>query len=1008
MKNFIRKLNNQVSHHGVSGPTAAEAEDAITRYLKAHPDAETGTVVAKNANSTLDVAISHGDGSSNYPETVMKQVPCLSLVIFNSAKIRSAVQIGYVKGNRQLPFVLGLISVTTGNTTVIDNRPPEPEYLRPGLPLCGEQWVTFAHDDYRRHATGIVGAEGNTISWRPDPTAEAHFPLAVSNICGPPRVYGNRIFLLVGGGSETNPQIASKFILDDEEVNVMLPQREGEPAVDQVGNPYRLRICHMNISQGSLDGASGLPGNGNPADFIQNLHLYDIILEDAPGITWGAQEEALNVLPVDMYLNKYTQRGLILTGEGPEFEAYLEQLKPEIQEERVWVNAIWVAPDIQTHGEGERPGRKWTHQRGQAPSYLQDAGAGTGRFFISRHLVNFRRTYTDLTVQLEFLGEITNPPHHFDLHPLYRQPSYTEVLNGGGSETNQPWYSYNGNWVPWDECPDIYHTIDLPCGFTKWTKELPYAPITLTNVGELPMFTEGTIPSDILIVIGALGSQETDESLTDVGIHKLYATLVQASDGEILSSTALDLDVPSIPWDGYDTGSVKFLNNRPDGDTGIIPWFSGAKYGDEYKNSFGLIHDGGYLESFIFHRDGDDIYAIPKWSYSPQLPCWKFTNGGTPSRAWNIQGWANHPTDYKVYTTCGVYNTAAPGDPPNYQVLVHFEEYGFGTATNFWGRLQDWVDFVGYEMGLTFVPGVPNEEGYFTPYEWPRGSYDYAWEIADWNWSEYGGDTDESELASVMNWPGTYWTGREDEDGWVQQSSTKAGKTHKHGFMLINPASGALISQDYVKDKAGSGVYNSGPLLYDWYKSVLIPAETDPHDVADAHGWASDPYRGEVPPEGIGGAATNFGCVPPLTTGFDEVFSKSWTIRKYPEYSGDPPTINWSGPLEFMYHRASPSFLMSGPGSTIIGSDGWVLDINGGFIPVWNEELQGWVPGSKRGQFEDAITWRRWIYVMRFYTATTTFNFEWSEEIPFSPTRCAQLGEVACFLMQQKQWEIAP
>lgn len=958
----MSKLNN-----------ARKVEEAVSRANKANPDCEIGTIVTQNSDGTVDVGMAHGDGTNAFPETVKKRVPCLSVAMWRACQPDTSVIIGYVKGNRQLPVVVGINNASTGRTTIVDDR-VEITLLPEGLPLTGIQWEMWGRNYHRQRNSGY-----DDLIWKFRQSGEiAHvpYPLARAPVVGPPRVFCNRIIFVVGG-TESDGRITGKV------GTPIPPNRFGETWVDSQPNPFKIRICHVNCSQGSEDGALGLPGNGIPYDFEKNLHMWDIELSDATGLTWHS-DGVNNVLsPVDMLLSEYVQRDVVFL--DPDLDSYPFT---HMFEERVWVTIIWAAAP---EGAGSGPGRKWSFGTGaeNPPQYRADNTSD--RFFTSRHLINVRRSYTVAADDSPI--RVTTSPLYINKDIVEEGSFHTDGLSKilyiwGEDPLTPGTFRYFNMDDPEKEVLNNYIELhDKPEGFTKWVEEIPYAPITLINKGEQPAFIThpDDVESDHIYIICARTADELSISDTVSNrIHELRLITLRATDGTQLSDSALPMDTPFPVWDV--NSEDDFFNSPSEGIAGV-PWFdSGFRFGDTYVNGYGPVYHGGYLENILFHRTEDAIYAIPKWSETPQIPIWKITlSSGSVSLQANLQGWTSFPSSYRNFTVCGIFNVGTD-ETPSWKVLIHFEERTTQTATNVFIEQNDLVGMFNYEGGIGAVPPTPGTDGYFAPQEWARPGHYTAWEVDEDEFSEEGGDTSSMEMAEIMDHAVNYWVGRNDPDGWENGNTDYCREKLLHGFMLMDPTTGTITTTEYIKINDINIGHPSGVLESAWYKSAFVGRNTDPRDVPDEYGNViySDPLSG------IGNSLNALGFVPPLPEGKFPLFKKTWSVRRY--WGIEEPEEY--GPLHFAYLRASPGFIYD---DSVWGLEGLVIDMEG-----HHEDYEN--GSGPRGNW-DHVDWGRYFYHWRLWCTETTLPAQLSEEIPFSPTRCAFYRDIAVFLMQNKGWE---
>lgn len=900
----------------------------------AYPDQQAMVVLTDHANNTYDVQRPGWGGSRK-----LTRITNVNPDIVGQISVDDTVLVGYYNGNPQQAAILSkagfLLAAAVTDATVALGV-----YAK-ALPLTALLWAIHGHDEGRSRATGEVD-----LIWRPRADVDA-YPLALAPVVGPPRAFGNRVLLVVGG-AESDERITSKL------GDLIAPLRVDEDVYTAQFSPYKLRIVHQNIAQGSDDGAVDEPGNGDETDFALNLRFYDISLEDAVGITWDAGEApgGFYVVPVEMALHEYVQRQVV------------REDATQQREERIWATIVWAAPTEQ----GSVAGRKWAYGRdGTGPNFLS---AGSARFFISRHLINIRRTYL---VGVDAIGIRDNP--------LYEngsdETSLSEItLMLGPTDGNESVLTYQDPSL----VPDYLTIHDLPAGFTSWVTELTYAPITVVNRGEDPQSTElGDVSYDVLTAICCEPEAET-------GIATLWATRVNAVTGVELDTTELELDTPAVYWDH--ATEANFFDG-PDSDS---PWYTAAlRYGDDYAYTFGMVTKGGYLNGFIFHRKANgDIVAIAQWSYASQVAAWLIPVDGAPTAAWSVHGWDTYPSSYRVYTVCGIYNVTPPTEEQpdlaaTMGLLVHFEEFEQQAMTALWRGRADYSGMQAYEAGWE-TPPAPGSEGYFTMYDYPRpGGYDYAFEVDDEIPGRYGGNSTEAEIEEIFDHVTGYWADREDADGWEQVDVSNARFARRQGFAILDVEDGSTITEEYVLIVDGVMSVPSGPLICEWFESEFVDRYVDPATVADANGdvWITDPPDPENP-----GIHNSFGCVPPLAAGYIESHSKSWSVR----YEWD------AGPEEYLppvwgYLRSSTD-----PGSDVEWEgEAWAIDTQGDFQPPPDE--------SERGDFS-SVSWGRRFYCLRFSTATTEYPIEDSIDMPFSPTRCAFLVDVAVFLMQQKAWNI--
>lgn len=922
--------------------------DGPTRYLRAYPDAEDGVVVRKNADGTLDVALSHGDSSGNYPETELRHIPCINKSIYRSVQSGSNVKIGYIKGNRQAPFVLGLSGSVIGRTTVIDNRPVDPGVYNPpkALPLNGVQWYTWGGSIDRGKFSGYSDKEWTV------PFPAPFFPLAKCSVVGPPRTALNRIFIICSGDDEDSR------ITDKLQLGRISPQRDGlgdPPSAQQ--SPYILRICHLNITQGSHDGVDGEAGDGNPANLEDNLHINDIEFTDLP-LTWDSNFTLNNyVLPMEVYITPYVRPLL--------FEFPFENEEPV--EEFVWITVLWCAPVIQD----TLVGRAWAATRDDTPWFLQE---GTNRFFISEHLINACRTYQILESE-EFVN--------MDFHPYYRQPSnhlgLREIYSMYGTLPS----GTTGWSSPSDFAADHQILYDRPCGRTQWVEELPGAPVAMCHFVE-PIPAPGTSKDSMIdkkyVIITAYGSLEMEDTETDSRIFELKAHLFNCSTKNIQTTTTLSMNTPSPLWDVYpDSSDVHFFNDRPTEDVGVVPWFTTTlRYAEDHKNTYGLVKDAGMLDKVLFHRKGEgdsqEIFIIPSFSYTPQIRCWKMTYGGTASEEWAIEGWTDHPTTYRVYNICGLYNVST-NDTPEWKLLVHFEERSSTNSVfGILARYQDFIDLISYEDGTAdIIPGIPGDN-FFTPYDWPRPGQDWAWGIDAEVPGEYGGQTTFSELTEIFEYVTDFIPSMEgSETGFDFIESDRAASTQVQGMLLIDPETGTIITEEYIDMSTGSFTIQIGPIECEWYTSVYVPKYTSPAEVSDTYG--------PVFPEGTGGTVDldEAGFIEPLDTGQVSLLTKIWSVR----YNNEEPYTsvdgnNYEHP-EWIWTRSSIGFINS---SAHLGTYGFFRDCNGAPIFEGEEEIQA------HGNW-DLIDYGRYFYALRVTSYTASYEIVNSSQTPFNPNDAA-------------------
>lgn len=948
----------------------------------AYPDQQAMVVLTNHNNNTYDVQRPGWGGSRK-----LTRITNVNPDIVGQISVDDTVLVGYYNGNPQQAAILSKAGFLLSKD-IVNGTPFILDLYRKGLPLTGVLW------GQRQAGERRLGSTGDTEHFWRIPGIASNHPIAINEIVGPPRVFGNRVILWVAG-EETDESVMAKLVGDP-----ILPNRVGEVDTATASLPYRLRVAHMNISQGppnENDGASEHAGNGNPTDFIRNLHLYDIEMQDMVGINRGPGETPYHLVS-DMILTPFVQRvvQLIDDPEDATYDYYLNMV-----EERVWVTTLWFAPSEQ----GQIVGRKWSRSPDYPPGFLQ---SGDGRFYVSRTLLNVRRSYSST--------EDPEPLSIRTAHPLIRHQFTGTPGESTSTLTDIYVLDYNGWQIPTndmqsseisDDVLGKITIIDKPSAFTDWVTELPYAPMACIYRGEDSIFTLIEEVTDDLLYVVSCRSEEADATFGVYAIIELYCHILNASTGEILSTTQLEgIEEPIPPWDSFE-GQVPFWNDRPYEDVGVVPWFS-TIHSDHYRAAFGMIYKCGYLNSFIFHRNAsNDIFAIPQMSQSAQLLAWKFpAGGGTPTLAWSFTGWGSWPALYTIYTVCGIYDVANDPEAPEWRLLVHFEEFGQGTATNVLAFHNDWLGMQWFEEAFGVSIPFPGDDGFFHIEEWPRPGYTHAYEVDNYNASQLGGPTTDEELEDIFNWGVTYWTGRNNDppdegtglNGGVSNHDTDQIPTsHKHGFMLVNPETGSIVTTEYIKIDPETSTIGcmTGPLICEWFKSIRVLSEEDPCQLDDTYGHVVRDFRfGDEPiPNQI---ASFFGCVPPLDPAeYQEVFNKSFSVR-YPKAYDDPEEPDGYYPPEFSYARASTSYTTGGS----YGVEGWVLDTQGRRWQVSDEPIPEPYSVGQYGKHE-GIYYARRFYVVRHKVAMTAFPYEQSIGIPFSPTRMVSLGDVAVFLNKQ-------
>lgn len=897
------------------------AADMSKRASAANPDVEIGIIQAKKANKTLDVALSHGDSSGNFPEAVKKEVPCQTYQLWQSAQVGQSVYVGYIHGNRNLPVVLGF------STQIAGEQPESPAEIPPyptALPLTGLQWPTYGHDEGNTRSTGNttgywtpIGLSGQAANW------------AVANTGFISRIQAakNRGFIITDGqdsGSDVTGKITSCPIDWGATIGSSGINYGGSPQSD----PYYLRIVHQNIAEGSTTGASNLPGNGNPEDFSHNLHLYDIPLSDAIGITRTGDNT--RVAPVSLSLQDYyftqdfdpfsifnpdaeSSPGVPMTKQIPyayrdidrfNLDASTENLAAD---ERLLATVAWACPPPYILS-----GTMYSASR-------VDGFIGwntSGKFYITLHQINCRRSYQipDVTdASFPVIGFAGGGEVHLGkpVQDILRNPTVKEDGTFGA------FLSINGVALePW---PLSSLTItDLPVQRTLWVCELPYAPVGDAFLVKSRYY----IP---------MAEYDGDGKLI------LHLGVVNANNGNYISTTDLSIPTPSPAW------ADDFYSDRPPEEVGVVPfWNEGlpSQLGNDYGIARGLVKNAGYLVDWLIHRvSADHVYLIPQWSYSNMIKCWEI-NGTSITESWTLLGYDAYPSLYTVYSTILVKNS---------KLLIHWEDFTYQSGSDLFYLPptppgNQLTGMLNWENAIIAFIGDET----FTPGQWPSGELGHTMAFQP-DIIYDNALTSSSEIDQEFDWCNNYWPGRSDEYGYATLSSAKIPSVRRHGWSLLDPTDGSLLIEGPVAPVNGTLGLRSGPLISEWFRSTVVPKQIDPNTVDDV-------YDKVVYRDGLNRAA--FGCMAPLGANESEILIKVWDARipywdTYPDH------------LDFQYYRSSPSQAND-------SRKEFSRDCFGG-----NFDL------TDVGNFA-TVDWGRQFWVWRLKTATTSFAYDASPVMPWN------------------------
>lgn len=932
--------------------------DATDSFAAAHPDGQYVEVTGVNEDQTVNVKLPHWSGST------------LNVFAFDSTGVVAGQDSGYMRhhdNDTQKPYITHFAYFPM---TLEDVNPPGLIPYPMALPLTGPQWAQSAHDLARTRNTGW-----SSLHWVPDPFGGglAVYPLSVTMVCGPVRVWGNRMFQVVDG-RDADSRVTSKVQLVDEQFSTVLSSQP---------NHFFLRIGHMNpgqrraADQDSPDPPSQLAGNGDAGDFVRNLHLWDLKLNRQLGVCW---EGSPGLVPFEMSLEPYIEHKL----------PYLPAV-----EERIYVSMVFAAPEVQPPG-GRKPSRD---RDDSSPHWLTEGG---GRAVLVRLLVNFRRTYLFAQAPTEEAERIRNHPITTQLDPNERD----HVL---GLNSISLVFAPIGEYVDEGLLRGYLTVQERPSFETRFKLELPSMPLSglIVRGEDLPDAESQTQDWGVVICGKNSAELEVDTELPCIErLEVIRVSLEGPADGEgnpdpggvVLDVTPITLSAPSPDWpDEQDN----FFARRPEDDVAAsVPWFTaGFRFGDDFKAGLGLLRRSGYLLDFLVVQSGTaaargDTIIIPRTSYGGQVFAIKITDAGSVSIAWTLKGWLGHPASTKYFTVCGIFtNRNYPEDGP--LLLVHYEHFVQQSASSVFARRPNFVGHLAYQNAQGFpTPGSPD---FFFPADWAPVGYTHPYQTDDPD-----GNTSVSEvMGRIMAYVKSYWEGRNDLLGWQNISTDQMRRARLQGFSVLNPFTGVEVTSDDVITLDSPLYVQSGNLIVEPFLSAPVlghpaggPFAQDPKDVADTHGPVFDWSDSTI---GVSGT-NEFGCVPPIGDDYVEihriVFLLEYPVRLLEE------GFDYYDPI-FKYQTADPSYDTGEPFRTS-GVARVSLSLGTHFTQ------NGFAPDDPDNPRFGAVTWKRQFIVLRYKVAKAAYDYTNSYKIPFSLTKQAFIEEMGAQLMAQRAWPATP
>lgn len=391
----------------------------------------------------------------------------------------------------------------------------------------------------------------------------------------------------------------------------------------------------------------------------------------------------------------------------------------------------------------------------------------------------------------------------------------------------------------------------------SWATEVPHQP-----VGEQ-------------VLVGGTTWQFLAEKLDDS--IRLHAARLKSETGELLSVTALPLSPRT---------TLEEAQALSDSELGVVPTFTDGTFGNDFENGDGLLEHGGYLCGFLVWREEPEsldgsAYVIPRQSNSPQLICVKLTEDAA-SVEWTLAGDASLPSEYRLYSS--VVLDPRPGTA---RLMVYWEGWAWQSASNLFtdhvpdGDGKNYLcGFRDYETALPILPGAQCQ---------PEDTADYDGWVRDEGDTSYLAGHQQEYLDAIDN-TRDHFIANEGPGYWANINTAKAPRWHRHGYRVVDPRSGSQLLERPVKILSGEAAVRGGALTVVSARSEWVPPETDPHDVASAHGFVV-----QKPGDGVYDNEVKRGYIDQV----DPATESLYLFKEFIVWSGsvnpadDPESLTW-------------------------------------------------------------------------------------------------------------------